>query len=329
LENKTAIITGITGQDGAYLASFLIQKGYKVIGVSRGINENNLFRLEYLGCISNLELICSDLTNKQEVISLIDNYQPDEIYNLGAQSSVGRSFKNPYDTYYYNIISVSTLLDGILAVNRKIKFYQASSSEMFGNIEKEKLPIIESRYFNPSSPYGVSKASAHWLTVNYRESFNVHACCGILFNHESCLREDNFVIKKIINTALKINSKEIGTLTLGDLSIIRDWGYAPKYVEAMWLMLQMDMPDDYIICSGNNDSLENIVLKVFDKLELDLNKHLRTNHEFIRPTELNAIYGDNNKAKKILKWNYNISTDSLIEILINDELEFIEWKKSF
>jgi len=323
--NKTALITGITGQDGAFLARFLIQKGYKVIGTSRSLKESNLFRLEYLGVKEKVNLLNIDLTNQKIVSESIEEYKPDEIYNLAAQSSVGLSFKTPLDTFHYNTISVTNLLESIRVTNKNIKFYQASSSEMFGNVSSDKLPIRETLHFNPASPYGVSKASAHWLTVNYRESYNLYTCCGILFNHESCLRGDNFVVKKIINTALKIKSGEDDTLTLGNLTISRDWGYAPKYVEAMWKMLQMEQPDDYVICSSNNDTLQNLVVKIFEKLDLDLNKHLRFNQKYMRPSDLSIMYGDNSKARTLLDWDYDLTTNNLIDLLIKDEYDYTLW----
>lgn len=325
MENKIALITGITGQDGAYLASFLIKKDYLVIGTTRNLIESNLSRLEYLGCRQKVKLVEIDLTIEHEVFKLIEENKPDEIYNLAAQSSVGLSFKIPSETFQYNTVSVLNLLQSIIKINKKIKFYQASSSEMFGNVRAEKLPIKETLHFNPVSPYGISKASSHWLVVNYREALGLFTACGILFNHESCLRGDNFVVKKIINTALKIKAGEEDVLTLGNLTVSRDWGYAPKYVEAMWEILQVKEPDDYIICSGNCDTLQNLVVKIFDKLNLDLNKHLRLNQEYMRSLDLSTMYGDNTKAIKKLKWNYNLTTDELIDHLIKDEEDYMKW----
>jgi len=273
-------------------------------------------------------LLNIDLTKQELILECLEEYKPDEIYNLAAQSSVGLSFKMPLDTFQYNTLSVINLLEGIRKVNKEIKFYQASSSEMFGNVLSDKLPIKETLHFNPASPYGTSKASSHWLAVNYREAFGLHTCCGILFNHESCLRGDNFVVKKIIKTALKIKAGEEDTLTLGNLTVSRDWGYAPKYVEAMWKMLQIEQPDDYVICSGHNDTLQNLVVKVFEKLDLDLNKHLRLNQKYMRPSDLSVMYGNNAKARKLLDWNYDLSTDNLIDLLIKDEVDYTAWLKS-
>lgn len=325
MKKKTALITGITGQDGAYLAKFLIQKNYNVIGVSRNISVQNTRKLEFLNCKNKITLITADLSNKDKVEDLIKNHEPDEVYNLAAQSSVGRSFSEPLDTFQFNTISVVNLLDTIKDTNSEIKFYQASSSEMFGNVSFDKLPIKETHHFNPTSPYGISKASAHFLTINYREAFGLYTACGILFNHESCLRGDNFVIKKIINTALKIKNGQEDTLTLGNLTVSRDWGYAPKYVEAMWLMLQADQPEDYIICSGNHNTLQDFVVSVFDHLGLDLKKHLRLDQNFMRQLDLGYMFGDNKKAKKQLGWDYDMNTKQLISQLIKDETTFIKW----
>lgn len=324
---KTAIITGISGQDGSYLAQLLISKDYRVIGVSRNYEESSFFRLSYLDCYKKVIIENTDLTNIKEVYSLIEKYKPEEFYNLSAQSSVGLSFKNPLGTYEFNTISVLNILEAIRHINKKTRFYQASSSEMFGNVSLNNLPIRETHHFNPVSPYGISKASAHWLTVNYREAYGLFASCGILFNHESCLRGENFVIKKIINTALCIRENKADVLTLGNLVVNRDWGYAPKYVEAMWKMLQVDHADDYIICSGNNNSLQEFVVKVFDHLDLDLNKHLRLNQEFMRALDLNTIYGDNSKACELLEWDYDMDTNVLIDRLIKDEIDFISWRR--
>ena len=322
---KTAIITGISGQDGAYLAKLLLGKAYKVIGVIR-LNRNlELLGLKFLGIIEEVNLQELDLLNQSEVEKLIEKYQPDEFYNLAAQSSVGLSFKKPVVTFEFNTISVINLLEAIRLKSPETKYYQASSSEMFGNIGVENLPLKESVLFNPASPYGISKASAHWITVNYREAFGLKACCGILFNHESCLRGENFVIKKIVRTALEIKEGKAEFLELGNLSVQRDWGYAPKFVEAMWLMLQQETFHEFLICSGEVTSLRNIAEKVFEKLDLDFDKYVKVEQALMRNVELDVIYGDNSKAKNELGWNYDISLDSLISTLIKDEKEYENW----
>ena len=327
-KTKKALITGVTGQDGSYLAKFLLDKGYQVVGTTRNRSESNLANLKFLRIHEQIELALVDLEDKSAVENLIGTYKPHEIYNLAAQSSVGQSFKIPSETFYFNTSSVVNFLEGIRNLDASIKFYQASSSEMFGNVDSKLLPIKESLAFNPVSPYGISKASAHWLTNTYRNAYGIFAACGILFNHESCLRGENFVIKKIINTAVRISRGEDLILELGNLDIYRDWGYAPKYVEAMWAILQQEEPQDVIICSGQSYSLQQIVVQVFDHLELDLGGNLQLNREFMRPVELHAIVGDNQKARTLLQWDYNISSLSqLIEKLVHDELEWMAWKE--
>jgi GDPmannose 4,6-dehydratase len=323
---KTAIITGISGQDGAYLAKFLLGKGYKVLGLIRPNRNQELSGLNFLGIEEDVELQELDLLNQLAVEKLIGAYQPDEFYNLAAQSSVGVSFKKPVVTFEFNTISVINILEAIRLKSPETKYYQASSSEMFGNIGEENLPLKESVLFHPASPYGISKASAHWITVNYREAYGVKACCGILFNHESCLRGENFVIKKIIRTALEIKEGKKEVLELGNLAVQRDWGYAPKFVEAMWLMLQQNEFNEYLICSGQFTSLKNIAEKVFKQLELDFGKHVKVDQSLMRNVELDIIYGDNSKAKSELGWDYDISLDQLIDKLISDEKDFLNWK---
>lgn len=325
---KTAIITGITGQDGAYLAKLLLQKGYKVIGLTRQTDPIANNRLDYLGIKEQVVLANYDLIQPQAVIKCLETYQPDEIYNLAAQSSVGQSFQIPQETFSFNTLSVMNLLEGIRSFNKKIRFYQASSSEMFGNVNLHNLPIKESLLFHPVSPYGISKASAHWLAVNYREAFGLFTACGILFNHESALRGENFVIKKIVNTAIKIKSGEETELNVGNLAISRDWGYAPKYVEAMWRMLQQDKAADYVICSGNVTSLLELLKQVFLQLDLDLRAYVRLDPQLMRSLDLTIIYGDNSKAKLDLGWEYDMDTSSLISKLIEDERDWIKWRET-
>lgn len=325
---KTAIISGITGQDGAYLAKLLVQKGYNVKGIIRPMQSKDIFGLKFLGINKDVDLIEINLLNNKEVENLIREYQPNEFYNLAAQSSVGVSFKNPLDTFKFNTSSVINLLEAIRQYSSETKYYQASSSEMFGNIGEENMPLKETVLFHPVSPYGISKASAHWITVNYREAFGLNACCGILFNHESCLRGDNFVIKKIIRTAFDIKNKKSNKLKLGNISVKRDWGYAPKFVEAMWLMLQQDNFNEYLICSGNVTTLEDIVRKIFSQLNLSYEENVEIDEKLMRNLELDIIYGDNSKAKNELGWDYNYSTSQLIEQLIEDEKVLLNFNDS-
>lgn len=323
---KTAMITGITGQDGAYLSKFLSNKGYSVIGLTRDNSRINVKNLKYLGIDNKINFIKIDLLNLSSIVQVLEKNKIDEIYNLAAQSSVGLSFNQPIETLEFNIVSTAKLLEAIRIANPKIKFYQASSSEMFGNVKKETLPINESFPLHPISPYGASKAASHWITVNYREAYNLFAVCGIFFNHESVLRNKNFVTKKIINTAVRISLGLKDELRLGNMKVYRDWGYAPKYVEAMWLMLQKDEPDDYIVSSGEAHSLEEFVIKVFEKLNLSVNEFVKIDESLYRPNDLEINYGDNSKAKNKLKWNYNMSFKQLIYKLVDDEIEFIKWE---
>lgn len=324
---KIAIITGISGQDGAYLAQLLLSKGYKVVGLTRKNRQKPLSGLNFLGVLESCEIKEIDLFNKSEVDELIQNYQPHEFYNLAAQSSVGYSFETPTETFSFNTLSVLNILEAIRLYSRETKFYQASSSEMFGDIGAKFLPLKETFLFHPVSPYGISKASAHWLTINYREAYGLHTCCGILFNHESCLRGDNFVIKKIIQGAIRIKNKEQSHLKLGNLSVQRDWGYAPKFAEAMWLMLQKENPNEYLICSGQVVKLSSLVQKVFEKLDLDFHEHVIVDSVLMRKLDLEIIYGDNSKAKKELGWDYDFTLNQLIETLIADEIKYLAWQK--
>lgn len=322
---KTALISGVSGQDGAYLSKFLLDKGYRVIGLIRN-NGLPLVGLNYLGILKSIIIEEINLLDKESLEKLFIKYKPDEFYNLAAQSSVGMSFKYPVDTFEFNTISVINILESIRLHSPKTKFYQASSSEMFGNINNEFLPLKETYLFKPASPYGISKASAHWLTINYREAYNLQACCGILFNHESCLRGENFVIKKIINTALDIKNKKVDYIHLGNLDVQRDWGYAPKFVEAMWLMLQENNLDDYLICSGEVTSLYNVGEMIFNKLGLIFKDYLKIDEKLKRNVDLEIIYGDNSKAKKEIGWDYNITLDELLSTLIEDEIKFQNWE---
>jgi GDPmannose 4,6-dehydratase len=322
-----AIITGITGQDGSLLAALLLKKGYRVLGLisDRPTDE---FRLDFLKIKDRVTLAKIELLDELQVKNLLLEYQPNEFYNLAAISSVGLSFKEPLATFSFNTRSVMNILEAIREVSPKTRFYQASSSEMFGNVGHQRLPIKESFLFHPVSPYGISKASAHWLTVNYREAYKLQTCCGILFNHESALRPDHFVIKKIVNTAIQIKNGKADSLQLGNIAIVRDWGYAPLYVDAMWRMMQQDKLDDYLICSGIPISLQKFVQNVFNALDLNANDHVRLDSGLLRSLDLEIIYGDNTKAKRELNWEYDLDPEQLIAQLIKDEYDFMNWKTS-
>lgn len=323
-----AMISGISGQDGALLAAFLLNKEYQVIGLVPSDRGSDLFRLDYLHIRHKVQIRSVDLLDPVDLQNLLEDIKPQEFYNLAAISSVGISFQAPRLTFDFNTRSVMNLLETIRQVSPQTRFYHASSSEMFGNVGKERLPIKESFLFHPVSPYGISKASAHWLTVNYREAYKLRACCGILFNHESALRPPNFVIKKIVRTAVEISSGMDKKLTLGNIAVSRDWGYAPLYVEAMWLMLQQEDLDDYLICSGISLSLEDFFRKVFERLNIDIGHYVTIDRSLMRNLDLEIIYGDNSKAKNTLGWKYDLGPDDLVDLLVKDEQEFMAWEAS-
>ena len=315
---KKAIITGITGQDGAYLSKLLLCEGYEVIGLVRSYNSSNLYKLEFLGIESRVIIEECDLCDINSFTRILEKYNPDEVYNLAAQSSVGLSFSQPIGTIHFNLLSVLNILEAIKGFNKDIKIYQASSSEMYGKVSK--LPVKEDSVIHPLSPYGISKASAHWCIVNYRESFGIFACSGILFNHESHLRSGNFFIRKVIKEAVNIINKDQNEIQVGNIDVKRDFGYAPKYVEAMYLMLQQDDADDFIICSGNSVYLRDIIYYVFEKLNISKDKII-VNTNLYRPADIIDIYGDSTKAREKLKWNYDISFYQVLDILIDEEIK--------
>lgn len=313
---RTAIITGITGQDGAYLSRLLLENGYRVIGLVRTDTEENLFGLNYLGILDQVTLRRCDLLDLNDIETALKDVRPDEIYNLAAQSSVGFSFEKPMETVPFNVLSVLNLLETIRKVNPSIRYYQASSSDMFGNIDS--LPVTENTVIHPTSPYGISKAAGHWLAVNYRESYGIFACCGILFNHESYLRTDNFFVKKVIRTAIEIKNGAKNELRVGNIDVRRDFGYAPDYVKAMWLMLQQDEAKEYLICSGKSVSLREISEYVFDMFGISREK-IVVDETFFRPNEILDIYGTNEKSRIELGWKYDIPFTKVLDMLIDEE----------
>lgn len=319
---KTAIISGISGQDGAYLAKYLVGKDYKVHGLVRSNQGDGLWRLKFLGIADKIELLECDLTDMSQILRLMQAIEPDEVYHLAAQSSVSSSFSQPIATVNYNVLSTLNLLETIRLSKQKLKFYQASSSEMFGEVNQ--LPINENNVINPQSPYAISKATGFWMARNYRKAYKLYTTSGILFNHESALRQNSFVIKKIIRTAIDIQEGKADNLSLGNIDVRRDFGYAPAYVEAMWLMMQQEEPDDFIICSGFSSSIREIVERVFYVLDIPLSS-LSTEQSLYRPAEISENYGNPEKAKKILNWSYNWSMHELIDQLIKDEREVREF----
>src|SRR5258706_15484468 len=315
---RTAIITGITGQDGAYLGELLLSKDYQVIGIVRSYTSSTLNNLKYLGIEKKIKLIECDLTDITSILSLIKKNKPNEIYNLAAQSSVSLSFEQPFGTILFSATSVLNLLESIRITDKAIRFYQASSSEMFGKVTK--LPVREDSPMHPLSPYAISKATAFWSVINYRESYGLFGCNGVLFNHESHLRTDNFFVKKVIRNSIEIAKGKLDRLTVGQIDLKRDFGYAPEYVKAMWLMLQHSSPDDYSICSGTSVSLREIIHYVFKKLNIPLHK-LMIDETLFRPVDIMDIYGDNGKAKKILGWKYDLNFFQVLDKLIDEEMK--------
>lgn len=310
---KTALITGISGQDGAYLAKLLISKGYKIVGLVRNLS-NDFYGLTYLKIFDEVTLIACDLLNIDQVSQIINTHAPHEIYNLAAQSSVYQSYKNAIATFELNTISVFNIIETIKGKN--IKLYQASSSEMFGIVGA--LPITEKSLIHPVSPYAISKVAAHYTCVNYREIYNMFICCGILFNHESYLRQGNFFVKKVVRESLEISLGLRSNLQVGNIDIKRDFGYAPKYVEAMYLMMQQETASDYLICSGSSVSLGEIIYYIFDKLNIDYSKCV-INSDFYRPADIEDIYGNNDKAKQELNWDYDLTFFQVLDLLLAEE----------
>lgn len=313
---KTAIITGVSGQDGAYLAELLLKKNYVVIGTLRGYRNINYKNFEYLGIQDRIKFDELDLLDITNIIRIFQKYKPDEIYNLAAQSSVGLSYEQPIGTFEFNTSSVNNLLETIRLISPDTKMYQASSSEMYGATY---MPINLHTPMHPTSPYGISKASSYLMTKVYRESYGVFVSNGILFNHESFLRSDNFFIKKVIRSAISIKRGLSNVLKIGNIDIKRDFGFAPRYVEAMWQMMQLNTPDDFIICSGVSIKLRDIIEYVFDKIGISKNMIVEDKNLF-RPNEIYDIYGDNSKAKEVLNWEYNYSFYDILDILIDEEI---------
>jgi len=315
---KVAIITGITGQDGAYLSRLLLKNDYTIIGLVRSKHSSSTGGLNYLNIADQITIEECDLTDISQILRILNEYNPTEIYNLAAQSSVSLSFAQPIGTFHFNTLSVFNLLEAIKQFNTEIKFYQASSSEMFGEVKH--LPITEDTEFHPKSPYAISKAAAHWICVNYRESYNLFVCCGILFNHESHLRTDTFFVKKVIREAIKIKNGISNQLHVGNLNIKRDIGFAPQYVEAMFKMMQQPKADSYLICTGSSVSLQYIVEYVFNKLDVPASKII-VDQKLFRPSEIHDIYGSNKHINTSLNWHYTMTIEDLLDILLEEELQ--------
>ena len=314
---KTALITGITGQDGTYLAEHLIGLGYSVYGLIRGQNNPKAEAVQRL--IPDLELIEGDLLDQSSLIAAVESTQPDEVYNLGAISFVPLSWRQPVLTSEITGLGVTRLLEAIRMVNRDIRFYQASSSEVFGKVRE--MPQSEATPFHPRSPYGVAKAYGHYTTVNYRESYDMFACSGILFNHESPRRGLEFVTRKTTNAAARIKLGKQDSLLMGDLSPKRDWGYAGDYVQAMHLMLQQDEPDDYVVGTGETHSIQEMCAVAFDHVGLDWQEFVGKDPRFLRPAEVNLLIADNSKAKEKLGWMPTVDFPGLIKMMVDSDLK--------
>ena len=297
---KRALICGISGQDGAYLSQFLLNKSYEVYGGSRDAQMTSFGNLKYLGIDKEISFYSIALNDFRSVLQVLTKIQPDEIYNLAGQSSVGLSFEQPVETLESISVGTLNLLEVIRFLNKPIKLYNAGSSEIFGNTYG--LHADESTPFRPRSPYAVAKATAFWEVANYREAYNLFACTGILFNHESPLRPERFVTQKIIKAACRIASGSREKLQLGNISIARDWGWAPEYIEAMWLMLQKEKPDDYVIATGETNTLEDFVSEVFNILDIDWHEYIINDDSLLRPTDILVSSGNPEKAMKVLGW---------------------------
>lgn len=337
---KKAVVTGVTGQDGAYLSELLLEKGYKVFGAFRRTSSVNFWRLKELGVLdhSNFELVEFDLTDLSNTIRLVQVCAPDEIYNLAAQSFVGVSFEQPITTGEITGLGTVNILEAIRVVDRNIRFYQASTSEMFGKVQE--IPQTELTPFYPRSPYGVAKLYAHWMVVNYRESYDLFATSGILFNHESPLRGLEFVTRKITDSVAKIKQEKSRVLELGNIDAKRDWGYAKDYVEGMWRMLQADQPDTFVLATGHTVSVRNFVSMSFKAIDIDVEWSgcgenevgrnastgdvvVRINPQYYRPAEVDLLVGDSSKAKDILGWEASTSLEELCKMMVDSDMKRI------
>ena len=315
--NKRALITGITGQDGSYLAESLLEKGYKVFGTVRRLSTPNYSRIEHFR--EKVTLIDADLHDSMSLLHAVEKSEPDEFYNLAAQSFVATSWQQAVLTGDYTGIGVTRALDAVRAVNPRIKFYQASSSEMFGKVQE--TPQKEETPFYPRSPYGVAKVYGHWITVNYRESFDMFAVSGILFNHESPRRGVEFVTRKITDGVAKIKAGKATKLHLGNLDAKRDWGYAKDYVEAMWLMLQQNTAEDYVIATGEMHTVREFCELAFSRAGLNYQDHVVVDERFMRPAEVDLLLGDPTKAKTKLGWKVKTTFKELVHLMMDEDLK--------
>lgn len=316
MATKRALITGITGQDGSYLAEFLLEKGYEVIGMVRRSSTVNFERIEHIQ--DRITLVSGDLMDQVSLIDIFEQHRPNEVYNLAAQSFVQTSWAQPVFTGEVTALGVTRILDAVRLVDPDIRFYQASSSEMFGKVRA--VPQTEQTPFYPRSPYGVAKVYGHWITVNYRESYGLYACSGICFNHESPRRGHEFVTRKIARSAARIKCGLDKDLHLGNLESQRDWGYAPDYVYGMWLMLQQDQPDDYVLATGRTHTVRRFAELAFAVVGLDYQDYVLPDPRFMRPADVDLLVGEPRKAREQLGWEASTSFEELLEIMVAAEL---------
>lgn len=320
---KKALITGITGQDGSYLAEFLLEKGYEVIGMVRRTSTVNFDRIKHIQ--EKVTIVPGDLLDQVSLIELLQEHHPQEVYNLAAQSFVPTSWNQPVFTGEVTALGVTRLLDAIRIVDPEIRFYQASSSECFGKVRES--PQNEETPFYPRSPYGVAKVYGHWITINYRESYNIFACSGLLFNHESPRRGLEFATRKISYGAAKIKLGLANELRMGNLEARRDWGYAGDYVRAMWLMLQQEKPDDYVVATGEAHSVRDFLEEAFGYLSLDYRDYVVVDPQFIRPAEVDYLVGDATKAREVLGWEPTVSFPQLVRMMVDADLALLSGEK--
>ena len=323
-DTPRALITGLTGQDGSYLADLLLEKGYEVYGVVRRSSTETFERIKHIQ--DRVAFVQADLTDQVSMIDAIDDVRPKEVYNLAAQSFVPTSWKQPILTADVTALGVTRVLEAIRIVDRSIRFYQASSSEMFGKVLE--VPQSEQTPFYPRSPYGVAKAYGHFITVNYRESYDIFACSGILFNHESPRRGLEFVTRKVTDGVARIKLGLADELRLGNLDAKRDWGYALDYVDAMWKMLQQDQPDDFVISSGKMHTVRELCEAAFAHVDLDMNKYVAVDPKFYRPAEVQELLGDSSKAKKMLDWEPETSFEDLVKMMVTADLKRVQALKN-
>lgn len=323
MSKKVALITGITGQDGSYLAEFLLEQGYKVYGMVRRSSVEKFERIDHI--VDQIELVQGDLLDQLSLISILEDIKPDEVYNLAAQSFVPTSWAQPTLTAEFTAVGVTRMLEAIRLVDRNIRFYQASSSEMFGKVRE--TPQNEMTPFYPRSPYGVAKVFGHYITINYRESYGLFAVSGILFNHESPRRGYEFVTRKVTDGVARIKLGLAEELRLGNLDAKRDWGFAGDYIKAMWLMLQQSKPDDYVIATGQAQSVKDLVQVAFDHVGLDWQQYVKIDKAFLRPAEVDLLIGDCSKAKNELGWEPTVSFEDMIKMMVDSDIEILKKKE--